>query len=59
MFAGENIEETEIIEEVVDWHALLVKDFEFSDPSDEDISSGDEYESEDEVVSYFPPTTSQ
>ena len=38
----------ESVEEKVDWHAILVADFEYSDPSDEDISSGEELESEED-----------
>ena len=45
---GEVEEETEEEQEEVDWHAILVADFEYSDPSEEEISSGDEIDSEDE-----------
>ena len=38
----------ESVEEKVDWHAILVADFEYSDLSDEDISSGEELESEED-----------
>ena len=56
--SGEKEEKQKVIEDTIDWHALLVKDFEYSDPSDDDITSGEECESEDESVSYLPPAIS-
>ncbi|KAL5265728.1 hypothetical protein ACHWQZ_G006440 [Mnemiopsis leidyi] len=41
-------EEVENVEEAVDWHAILVADFEYTDPSEEEISSGEELESEED-----------
>lgn len=43
----------EEVKEDVDWHAILVADFEYSDPSDEGFTSGDELESEEEEVAGY------
>ena len=42
LLPGEEEEGEEKKEEFVDWHAILVQDYLYSDPSEEDISSGDE-----------------